>query len=53
MATKVKKKKDQDPIALDQQLTKAEAFFEKNGKLFIGLVLAIIVISVCFWLFRS
>lgn len=53
MATKVKKKKNQDPIALDQQLTKAEAFFEKNGKLFIGLVLAIIAISVCLWLFRS
>ncbi len=53
MATKAKKKKGQEPIGLDQQLTKAEAFFEKHGKVFIVIVLAIIVISVCFWLFRS
>ena len=53
MATKAKKKKGQEPIGLDQQLTKAEAFFEKHGKVFIAIVLAIIVISVCFWLFRS
>lgn len=53
MATKVKKKKDQEPIALDQQLTKAEAFFERNGKLMIALVVAVIAVSVCLWLFRA
>lgn len=53
MATKVKKKKAQESIALDQQLTKAEAFFEKNGKLVIAVIVAIIAICVCLWLFRS
>ena len=53
MATKLKKKKAQEPIGLDQQLTKAEAFFEKNGKLIIVIILAIIAISVSIWLFKS
>ena len=54
MATKTKKKgKTQEPIALDAQLTKAEAFFEKNGKIIIAVIVAVALIWVGLWLFRS
>lgn len=53
MASKNKKQVSQEPIGLDVQLTKAEAFFEKNGKVVIAVVVAIIAICVGLWFFRS
>ena len=53
MAKNSKTKKTDEPIALDVQLTKAEAFFEKNAKLIIAVICALIVISVCLWLFNK
>ena len=48
MANKIKpKQKKVENIGLDVQLTKAEAFFEKNGKLIVGIIIAIIVIVLC------
>lgn len=53
MAKNSKTKKTEEPIALDVQLTKAEAFFEKNAKWIIAVICALIVISVCLWLFNK
>ncbi len=53
MAKNNKKKKSEEPIALDVQLTKAEAFFEKNAKWIIAVICALILVSVCLWLFNK
>ena len=48
MANKIKpKQKKVENVGFDVQLTKAEAFFEKNGKLIIGIIVAIIIIVLC------
>jgi len=48
MAKKIKpKQKKVENVGFDVQLTKAEAFFEKNGKLIVGIIIAIILIVLC------
>lgn len=42
-------KKEEEVIALDAQLNKAEAFIEKNFKMLIGCILAIIVVGLCIY----
>jgi len=54
MANKIKnKQKKQENAGLEVQLTKAEVFFEKNGKILIGIFIAIIVIAMCIWGFKK
>lgn len=49
----LKKGKKDEVIDLGSQLTKAEAFFEKNGKLIVGIIVVIILAAVGLWLMRS
>ncbi len=54
MANKIKpKQKKNESVGFDVQLTKAEAFFEKNGKLIVGIFIAIIIIAMCIWGFKK
>ncbi len=54
MANKLKPKQKKDEnVGFDVQLTKAEAFFEKNGKLIVGIFVGIIVVAMCIWGFKK
>ena len=49
----LKKGKQEEVIDLGSQLTKAEAFFEKNGKLIVGVIILIILVAIGLWFMRS